>query len=386
LIFSEKGLEKGGGVKIAIDGRWMLEDTGGIKRYTICLIKELLKIDKKNEYYLLLNKPLSGDLIPCALRFLFVSYGPFSFQNQLHLPLFLEKNRIDIFHSPNFMIPFIKRKYKVIITLHDLIPYLYPQLCFRSKKVKFLLFFKILLNLVVKKADIVITVSENSKRDILKVFPFAKKKLRVIYNGVEEEKVILKEGKWNELRFRFGIKDKFVLYVGRQDPSKNLIRLIEAFALLKKEIEGIQLVIVGRKDFRYPEPFKVVKKLGLEKDVIFTDTVKDTYLPYFYSHAAVFVFVSLYEGFGFPPLEAMKYGCPVVTSNVSSLPEVVGDAALKVNPYSVKEISDAIKKVLLDEELRKKLVVNGYNQVEKFTWDKTALKTIKVYRELSKEE
>ena len=174
----------------------------------------------------------------------------------------------------------------------------------------------------------------------------------------------------------------YLLYVGTLQPRKNLVRAIEAFGLLKRD-STLKFVIAGKKGWLYDEIFEKVKELNLENEVIFTGYVPDEDLPELYKNAKAFIFVSLYEGFGLPVLEAMSYGIPVLTSNTSSLPEVAGDAALLVDPENTEEIAKGMERLLTDEKLRQQLISKGKEQIKKFSWEKAAKETLQVLEEVA---
>ena len=185
-----------------------------------------------------------------------------------------------------------------------------------------------------------------------------------------------------DLNKKFGIKRDYILFVGTLQPRKNIERLVEAFSKLKnKELE---LVIVGKKGWQYEEILAAPSKFGVSERVKFLDFVENKDLPSLYKNALCFVLPSLYEGFGLPVLEAMKFGCPVLTSNVSSLPEAGGDAAIYFDPTSAEDIAKSLQLVINDEGLRKEMIKKGYNQVKKFSWEKTAKETLKVLEALGK--
>jgi glycosyltransferase involved in cell wall biosynthesis len=189
----------------------------------------------------------------------------------------------------------------------------------------------------------------------------------------------------NELKKKFQISDQYILFVGTLQPRKNITRLIEAFSCLKPyalSLRSLQLVIVGKKGWQYKEILKAPNKFGVADRVKFLDFVSDEDLPSLYKNALCYVLPSLYEGFGLPVLEAMKYDCPVITSNVSSLPEAGGDAALYVDPMNVQDIAEKIELLIRDEKLRRELIGKGRKQIKKFSWEKAAKETLKVLGEI----
>jgi glycosyltransferase involved in cell wall biosynthesis len=230
--------------------------------------------------------------------------------------------------------------------------------------------------LAIQKAEHVIVVSENTKKDLIKYLKIPEEKITVIYNGVDHE--VFQPNSHKVLPF------PYILYVGSERQRKNLERLLEAFALLKKSSDFADLKFIkiggpGRSDAFRQATLRKIKELGLDGEVIFIDQITDDQLVEYYSSAKVLVYPSLYEGFGLPVIEAMACGCPVITSNVSSLPEVAGKAAFLTNPYDVREICGAIARLLTDDKLRSELVTKGKERSNAFSWVKTADETMKLY-------
>jgi len=230
--------------------------------------------------------------------------------------------------------------------------------------------------LAIQKAEHVIVVSENTKKDLVKYLKIPEDKITIIYNGVDHE--VFKPNSHKVLPF------PYILYVGSERQRKNLERLLEAFALLKKSSDFTDLKFIkiggpGRSDDFRQATLRKIKELGLDGEVIFINQITDNQLAEYYSSAKVLVYPSLYEGFGLPVIEAMACGCPVITSNVSSLPEVAGKAAIFANPYDVRDICGAMARLLTDDKLRSELVVKGKERSNVFSWAKTADETMKLY-------
>lgn len=266
---------------------------------------------------------------------------------------------------------------RTVITCHDLIPWV---LCGDHSR-----YWKANLS-GLKKADMISTVSEFSKSDILKTVGCPPEKVRVIHNAVDHAAFFPKREK-TVLR-AYGIEDdaEIILYVGSEQKRKNLFRLLHAFQALKEKIPGVKLLKIGRS--QAPQERSVllqcVQSLNLARDVILIDYVAEADLPKFYNAADLFVFPSLYEGFGLPPLEAMACGTPVVASNVTSIPEVVGDAGILVDPYEVGLLADAMYDVLRDESLRTELIQKGLQRSKRFNWDRSAAALFQLYQELER--
>jgi len=227
----------------------------------------------------------------------------------------------------------------------------------------------------VENARRIITISQSSKNDIIKYYKIPADKINVVHLGLKE---LAMDSSTTSLD-SFGVKGKFILFVGTLQPRKNITKLIESYSLLPQKIKSeYQLVIIGKKGWLYDEILSAPKKFDVMERVLFLDYVSDRDLPSFYKKASVYVLPSLYEGFGLPVLEAMRYGCPVVTSNVSSLPEAGGDAAIYVDPNDEKDIGDKILSVLTDDDLRKSMIEKGNVHYKKFTWEKAANEVLKV--------
>jgi len=243
-----------------------------------------------------------------------------------------------------------------------------------------------LLNLdkrYIKRANHIIAVSESTKSDLVNYLKIPESKISVIYNGVDHN--VFKPYRVRPYHVRLHYR-QYILYVGSERRRKNLGRLFVSFAALKREFPDLMLVKVGSlgrcKEFR-SQTLETLSRLGITEDVIFVDHISELNLAYYYSSAALLAYPSLYEGFGLPLAEAMACGCPVVTSNTSSLPEVVGEAGIMVNPYDTRSLAQAMRQVLTDSELRDSMVRKGLEQSKKFSWERTAELTLQVYNKVT---
>lgn len=374
-------------MRIGIDARWIFPKISGIGVYTQRLISNLARVDKKNDYFIFSNN------LPLIEKFGIKSFSNFSLidfthsanspLNQFSLPSQFKKLDLQVFHSPHFFTPlFIKPK--LVVTLHDLIPLLFPHFTPRAKKVKILWLYKSILKCTTAKADRIVTISEHSKKDLMEALKVKEEKITVIYNGVSPAyQPISSEVAKEKVKELVPESSRVFLFVGRFDPYKNTLGLIKSFNKLKKEFPEIKLVIVGEEDRRYPESQELVKELNLEKEVIFTGFLDEADLIYWYNRAVSFVFPTFYEGFGLPVVEAFACGCPVITSNVASLPEVVGDAAFLINPENPSELTEAMRRLLVDAPLRENLRQKGLARAKLFSWERTAKEMLKVYESLS---
>ncbi len=292
-------------------------------------------------------------------------------------------DKSDIYHFFNFIVP-PRIKGKVITTIHDMTYELYPETMDKRNLKRI----KEDIQYSVNRSDKIITVSESSKKDIIKFLNIDKSKIEVVYNGVEYDRFnkYYSEDEKSKVRVKYNLPENYILYMGTLEPRKNIESIVEAFSLLKKEStlsnKNIKLVIAGKKGWLFENIFNLVNKLNLKDEVIFTDYIDENDKSIIYNMGSLFIFPSLYEGFGIPVLEAMASSVPVITSNVSSLPEVAGDAAILVAPKDIKSIAKYMEKILADEELNKNLVEKGHEQAKKFTWESSAEKLVNIYRDL----
>lgn len=342
----------------------------GIGRYLRNFLSFTAEFDIENEYILFGNQRTDYNLKIAHQRVEIIPEKLTLFWDQVKLPYHLRKEKIDIFLTPYFKAPLYKTT-KLVVIINDLIPLAAPQyqrLRYCLKRV----YFKSLIKRTVKKADKIITISQYSKKDIIKFLGVEEGKIGVITLSVSKNYYPITSG-LKETLAKYGIKDKFIFYFGNFNPHKNLRSLLEAYKILPEEIRNsYKLVIGGKKNKYYRNFFKLIQDLDIKERVIFTDFIPEEDLPCLYRAAEVFVFPSFYEGFGLPLLEAMACGTPVIASNTSSLPEVVGDAAILIEPGNVSELSKAIEKVITDENIRKDLVNKGLNRVKSFSVEKTA--------------
>lgn len=288
---------------------------------------------------------------------------------QIVLPIKLKKNNVDILFCPTFLGPIFSHC-PTIVTILDMSFIRYPQTLDRL----FLFYVKILLPLIKKRANVILTISEFSKMEIIKLLKVPKEKIKVIYGGCDEKfNVISDEVGINKVKNKYKLSQKFILNVGTLEPRKNITSLIAAFnELKKKQLIDHKLVLCGPKGWHYKDIFKKIKELKLENEIIFLGFIPEEDLPFLYNVAQVFVYPSLYEGFGLPVLEAMSCGCPVITSNVSSLPEIVGNSAILVDSLNTEELEQAILKVIKNKDLRKDLIKKGIERSKMFSWEKAA--------------
>lgn len=305
--------------------------------------------------------------------------GPKKFWTQIGLPfdLFTHNPKPDVFltlthYAPRFC------PCPSVVSIMDLSYLFYPEL-FRPNDLYQL---KNWTSYSVRKAKKVVTISQSSKNDIIKQYAVPSEKVAVVYPGIKQESGSMNQkSSIEDLKKKHKITGNFILFVGTLQPRKNIERLIEAFSKIAPHNKDLQLVIVGKKGWLYEQILEAPKKFGVQEDVRFLDFISNEELPALYQAATCFVLPSLYEGFGLPVLEAMKYGCPVATSNISSLPEAGGDAALYFDPKDTSDIAEKIHRLVSDEKLREEFREKGFKQVKKFSWNKAASQLLEIVSE-----
>lgn len=364
-------------VRIAIDAR-KLHDFG-IGTYVRNLVTHLARLDRDTEYVLICRPDDVGLAAELGGNFRGVATGaaPYSVAEQLLVPRVVGRERVDLFHTPHYVLPPLTRG-RAVVTIHDCIHLMFPQ--YLPNRLAHA-YARTFMWTAAHRSDRVLTVSEASKRDILRFFDIPEQKISVIYNAIDERfGVAPPEDEVHRVRERFQLHDEFVLYAGNIKPHKNLERLIEAFRQVREEgLDHLTLLIIGDEISKYATLRRAVHKHKLHKHVRFFGYVPHQTLAVLYRLATVFVFPSLYEGFGLPPLEAMASGTPVVTSNVSSLPEVVGDAAVLIDPYDPAAIAAGLRQVITNPALRAELVAKGLARARDFSWPESIRRIRAIY-------
>jgi len=375
-------------MKICIDARWIGKKIAGIGRYTVYLLRYLSEIDTRNQYLVLFHNESVRTTVCDELQLggrpgwevRSLPYDVFSLRGQCALPRLLRGAGVDLFHSTNFMAPLRRYGGRLVLTIHDIIPLKFPEYAPRSKKSRLFPLYKWLMKRLASSADIIIADSEHSRGDIITYLGVPPHKVKTVYLGVDPKYKPLGANVKEHVRRELKIKDRLALYAGRADPYKNLIGLVKAAGEInaKRNIH-CTVVVAGEKDSRYPEVDEYVHGAHMQDDVLFAGSLdEDTLIP-LYNAADLLVLPSLYEGFGLPPLEAMACGTPVVCSNRASLPEVVGDAAVLVDPLDTHALAGAIERVCTDQDLRARLIRAGLERAKLFPWRKTAEETLAVY-------
>ena len=376
-------------MRVAIDIRRITEF--GVGTYTRNAIRTLARLDHANEYFLIGIPGKFGDIGELPPNFVTIPAQPneLSLASYLELHSILKKHGCDLLHVPHLFWKPQGIPCPYVVTVHDLLDHMYR--VNSHSTVKRNMHFQFTRR-VLHKAARIFAVSNFSKADTVRIFRVKPEKIEVIYNAIDD-RFRLGHASDAERQFiaeRYQVNSPFLLYAGRISPHKNVVRIIEAFAALKSELykdgkfEDLKLIIIGDEVSKHPDLRRACVKGGVQNDVRFLGFVPIDVLRIFYDQAKIFVFPSLYEGFGLPPLEAMAQATPVVTSNTSSVPEVVGEAAVMVNPENVFEIMRALHRVLLDQPLREKLKGRGVERAEKFSWDSSVRRMLEIYEEVAK--
>ncbi|KPU44553.1 mannosylfructose-phosphate synthase [Oxobacter pfennigii] len=365
---------------ISIDARGATWYAGtGIGTYTRQVLKHILEIDRQNDYYLFWSgrdyEALSArDNVKISIS----SRKHHRFWEQYYIPDILKTKNVDVYHLPQNGIGLPQNKSSLYVaTVHDLIPYIMPETVGKGYLAKFIS----QMPAIISNLDMIITVSEWSKKDIMRIFGIPEEKIVVTHLAADDIFMPLdKSSSLNYVKENYGIDDNIILYLGGFSPRKNVKSILLAFSMIHSKLsKDYRIVIIGSAKDDHQFLIKLSQNLGIGDKVFFTGYVPYDDLPYFYNSAELFVYPSLYEGFGLPILEAMKCGTPTITSNVSSIPEIAGDGALLINPFDTEKLADAMSKVLEDNEIKSGLIAKGLERASLFSWRKTAHETLKVY-------
>lgn len=365
---------------IGIDAsRSVAQERTGTENYSLNLIRHLLALRGDHRYRLYFNRPPSCDLRPCdlaPLRPCDRRIMPFPrLWTHLRLSWEMARRPPDLLFVPAHVLPIVHPRHSVV-TIHDLGYLHYPE----AHRLLGRFYLDLSTRYNARAATHLIADSSATKRDLIERYGIETDKITVVYPGYDKTtfQPVRDEEAIEAVKARYGIAGDYILFLGTLQPRKNLTRLIKAFSNIQYLVSNLQLVIAGKKGWLYKEIFRRVEELGLGGKVVFTGYLPEGDLPALLSGARLFVFPSLYEGFGLPVLEAMACGTPVVCSNASSLPEVAGDAAVLVDPLDVEGLAAAMERVLGDEELRADLIDRGFEQARKFSWERCARETLDV--------
>lgn len=377
-------------IRIGIDISRSIEESTGVGYYAKNLVHALAGVDSENDYILYgifcdcYPKRWKKAVVPGASNFrLHQKRLPSWWVDRKWKNFGKYKERlmgeIDVLHSTAFTMPLLSRP-KIVVTVHDLGCFIFPQYHAAANYQ----FVTKHLHLAARRANLIIAVSESTKKDVQRYLHIPDEKIEVTYEAAGD--IFFNRHPPDSIaamKTKYHITKPYFLAVGSIEPRKNLSRALVAFkALLEMKGANYQFVIAGGKGWKNEAFYTLLKKLDIDSHLVFTGYVKEEELPPLYQGAEAFIYPSIYEGFGLPVLEAMASGVPVITSNVSSLPEVAGDAALLVNPMEVFEIYEAMEALVTNPSLREDLKGKGLEQSKKFSWEKTALDTLKIYRKV----
>jgi glycosyltransferase involved in cell wall biosynthesis len=374
-------------LRIAVDGRYIQDRFPGIGRYTYNLIHALASRATGDEFLVLHDPSLENtrydvtklEALPGIVLQPVSAPLPPAWPGRPSCPL--SRLAPGLFHAPHYLKPY-RTPCPSVTTVHDLIPLRCPPaLPSRARR----LLFRLAVWLACRTSTVILTLSEASRHDLEEVFQLPPGKVHVTPAAAEESFRPQPEEEVERVRRRYGLPARYILYLGSHKPHKNLSRLVEAWAQVRADVDPhnrgpeIKLVLAGREDPRYPQTRRRARVTGANESVLFPGDIAERDLPALHSGATLFVYPSLYEGFGLPVLEAMACGAPVVCSNAGALPEVAGDAALSVAPQDVRALAQAIGRTLTDEGLRRRLATQSRAQAARFSWDRTARRTLAVY-------
>ncbi len=395
-------------MSIILDARTANDHFPGIGRYVVNLSQALTKIAPDVGLTLLHDPSAAATRLTLPdLPRIACAASPFSIQQQWIVPGILRRARARLYHSPYYLMPYLPGV-PSLVTSYDLIPLFYPEYYAATQR----LIYRLAHILALRTARVILAISQATQSDLVRAFHVDPRRVHVTPLAADATFAPRSAAQIAAARSKYALPEQYALYLGINKPHKNLPRLVEAWRLSKInfKISNIKLVIAGQWDERYPEARQLAKETGLAAcrrgslaprgrraqgpmlqglsdrlldQIIFAGPVEETDLPALYSGATLFVFPSLYEGFGLPVLEAMACGTPVVCSNTSSLPEVAGDAALQVNPLDVDALAEAIGRALINDELRRNLREKGLAQAARFSWEQTARKTQSAYETLA---
>ncbi|MEA3304428.1 MAG: glycosyltransferase family 1 protein [Patescibacteria group bacterium] len=371
-------------MKIGIDARMYSPAFTGIGRYVKELTDNLFRLDTENEYVLFLNKEQYDSFTPPNDRVKKVcsEAGYYSLKEQTIFLKEIMKEKLDLMHFTHFNSPILYPK-KSIVTIHDLTLSKFPG----KKMTKWYhrLGYHATVRAALSKATHIIAVSQNTKKDIVELKGSPEEKISVIYESVGEEFTVLSETTVQAHLEKYNLQpEQYFLYTGVWRDHKNVVGMIHAFAEIVKNNPGYKLVMTGKEDPYYPEVLEAIAHHKLEDSIILPGIVPEEDLIALYNGALCYVFPSFYEGFGLPPLEAMRCHTPVIASNTSCIPEITGaDNALYFDPHNTIEIANRMQQIIDEPETRKKLIKNGIYHVQTFSWEKMAQETLDIYKKIS---
>jgi len=390
-------------MRIGIDARFYGPVGKGLGRYTQEVVDNIMKITSADSgagfNFVIFLSPENFDEFVCEndkVKKICLTMRWYSWQEQLIMPWYIWREKLDLIHFPHFNVP-VLTPCKFVVTIHDLILTHFPTL--RATTLNPLIYrlknlaYRLVIFCAIRRSKKIITVSEFTKQDLITQFKVAADKIHVTYEGVANlakgrDSLFVAKLDNQETLHQYHIEHNFLLYVGNAYPHKNLETLLRVFAKLLPLKPDLRLVLIGKEDYFYQRVHDHARALNLwqkenvNSPVVFPGYVSDAQLEILYAEASAYIFPSLYEGFGLPPLEAMAKGCPVISSNRTSLPEILGPAALYFNPDDEADMLSAVLKIFDDKELRDSMISRGLEQVKKYSWWECANQTLQVYKQI----
>lgn len=371
-------------MKIGIDARAVSHRYTGVANHILNVLTILGEIDLENEYFLYSNRdfsmPVESDRWhKCVGQGMTTCNGTLWVTVSLHR--ILERDNIDVLWCPMQVTP-LRKTCRTVITIYDFVWHFFPETMSGSN----LLISRLLIPRSIRRADRIACISKATANDLATLFSADAFKAEVVPLAADNYRPLEKETGTAYVAQKYGLQNKYILNIGTIEPRKNVTKLLKAFRLLRSHhTTDYCLLIAGGSGWRNSSVYSTYRECGFTDDEVkFLGYVPDEDMPYLYAGAELFVFPSLYEGFGLPPLEAMACGCPVITSNVSSLPEVVGDAGLMVAPKDTEELAEAMTRVLNDEGLRRQMSLRGLEQSRQFSWEKAACQMLDIFRNVTR--
>jgi len=372
-------------MRFAIDATSIPRQMAGAGVYTYNLIRALAAVDRENEYVVFTKSDAFDDLNreDPPFRTIHVSLGSRPARllwEQFALPIHLRRRKIDVLHSPHHTAPLVVAGSRRVVTFHDLTFFILPDRYPRKRRI----YFQSVSRATARVAAALICPSQAVRDDIVRILHVRPEKVHPIAEAAAPEFQPIKDkAALAQLRSRYGLPDRFILSVGSLEPGKNRTTLLKAYAELRKRGLEQKLVVAGQRAWKFDGDLELVEDLGLQEDVLFTGYVMPEEMPALYNAADLFVFPSLYEGFGLPVIEAMACGVPVVASNVSAIPEFASEAALLIDPRDAEQLCDSMERILRDKRLAATLKRRGIERAKEFSWERAARETVAVYQEVA---
>ena len=380
-------------MKIGVDIRSLEKEPSGVSAYAENLLKNILNIDQTNQYFFFYNA-LKKPAFDLSSKFPYDNFREITYKIPSKIfslsQVLLRQPKIDrlvsdldLFFMPNLNFISFSKKMKTIVTVHDLSFKYFPSFFSAKRRLWHAGTYP---KSIFKRARYLVAVSQNTKSDLMKIYNIPSNKIKVIYSGINVTKKPLSDSLKNEIKSKYKIRDRFILSLSNLEPRKNIESIIQSYDLLRDRGYNGQLLIGGKPSWSYSTIFNLAKKSVYHQDINILGYIADADKNYLYQLADIFVYPSYYEGFGFPPLESLVCGTPVITSYNSSLPEIVKNSALLVDPYNLEEIVQAMSLYLNDDKLRKESVEMSQTIADRFSWSKAAQATLELFNTVNQIE